>query len=201
MRSLPAPLRDVAERLGRLPGLGPKSALRAGLHLLKMDKSQAEALGQAILELRQKLCFCSRCNALSESDPCPLCADPTRREDQLMVVGDLDSLLTIEEGAFYRGRYLVLGGLLAPLDDSPAERLEFGLLQRLLGEGRVTEVILALGATLDAEATASHIKNLLAGRYPDMPVSRLAQGIPLGAEVKFMDKETLRQSLAYRQKI
>ena len=201
MRSLPAPLREVSERLARLPGLGRKSALRAALHLLAVDRSQADALGRAILEMREKLCFCARCNSLSECDPCCVCSDPQREDNELMVVPDLDSLLAVEEGGFYRGRYLVLGGLLAPLDDVAPEGLQFGLLSRRLAEGGVDELILALGATLEAEATASYIKNLAEERFPQVNVSRLAQGIPLGAEVKFMDRETLRQSLRHRQKI
>ena len=199
--NLPKPLRDVAAGLARLPGLGPKSGLRAALHLLRADKADAEALGRAILEMRDKLTFCSSCGVLAETDPCRLCADPCRDDAQLMVVSDLDSQLALEEGGFFRGRYFVLGGLIAPLDDSPAEKIDFPRLLDRLQQGHVRELVLALGATLEAETTASHIKNLVEGRFPDVAVCRLAQGIPLGAEVKFMDRETLRQSLEHRQKL
>ena len=108
-------------------------------------------------------------------------------------------MLTLEEGNFYKGQYFILGGLLAPLDHSPAESLEMDRLLARLNEGEVRELILALGATAEAEATAGYVREAVQRRFPDVRVTRLAQGIPLGAEVKFMDRETLRQSLRYRQ--
>ena len=107
----------------------------------------------------------------------------------------------MESGAFYQGQYLILGGLLAPLDNIHPDNLELGKLDARLAQGEITEVILALGATVEAENTASFIRSRIAARFPHIAITRLAQGIPLGAEVKFMDKETLRQSLQYRQDI
>ncbi|OIO00549.1 MAG: recombination protein RecR [Desulfovibrionaceae bacterium CG1_02_65_16] len=198
---LPGPLREVAEHLSRLPGLGPKSALRAALALLKLPREQAEAVGRSVLTLRERLCLCSTCASLAESDPCPICADPGRDHAQLCVVAEWDSLLALEEMGLFRGTYLVLGGLLSPLDGVSPQVLEFDLLRRRLDTGQVRELILALGSTLDAENTASHIKNMVAQGYPGVSVSRLAQGIPMGAEVKYMDRETLRQSLMHRQAV
>lgn len=198
---LPAPLREVAEHLARLPGLGPKSALRAALALLKLPREQAEAVGRSVLTLRERLCLCSTCASLAESDPCPICADPARDRGQLCVVSEWDSLLALEEMGLFRGTYLVLGGLLSPLDGVGPQALEFDLLRRRLASGELRELILALGSTLDAENTASHIKNLAAQIAPAVGVSRLAQGIPMGAEVKYMDRETLRQSLVHRQAV
>lgn len=198
---LPGPLREVAEQLARLPGLGPKSALRAALALLKMPREQAEAVGRGVLTLRERLCLCTTCASLAESDPCPICADPGRNREQLCLVAEWDSLLALEEMGMFRGTYLVLGGLLSPLDGVGPQALEFDLLRRRLASGEVRELILALGATLDAENTASHVKNMLAQGFPGISVSRLAQGIPMGAEVKYMDRETLRQSLMHRQAV
>lgn len=198
---LPEPLKAVVDQLSKLPGLGPKSALRAALELLKWPRPRAEALGRSILELREKLFFCERCASLSDCNPCCICADPSRDDSQLMVVGEWDSLLALEEGGFYRGKYLVLGGLLEPLANIDSASLEIERLTRRLEEGKVVEVILALGTTMEAEATASLIKDLASRRFPGVKVSRLAQGIPLGSEVKFVDRETLRQSLQYRQDI
>lgn len=198
---LPEALRTVVDQLAKLPGLGPKSALRAALELLKWPKPKARALGQSILDLREKLFFCERCASLSDCNPCCICADPGRDDSQLMVVAEWDSLLTIEEGGFYKGKFMVLGGLLEPLANVSSSNLEMDRLTRRLEEGRVIEIILALGTTLEAEATASFIKDLVRRRFSDVKVSRLAQGIPLGSEVKFIDRETLRQSLQYRQDI
>jgi recombination protein RecR len=201
VHEIPGPLADVVQRLSRLPGLGPRSALRIGLELLRRPREGTEALGTAILELRRKLCLCSRCRCIAEADPCALCADPARDPAMLCLVSDLDSLLAIEQGGFYNGLYMVLGGLLAPLDGVEPDTLEFEALQRRLGQGQVAELVLALGSTLEAEATASHVKNLVESGHPGVTVTRLAQGIPLGAEVRYVDKETLRQSLLHRQKL
>jgi len=196
---LPKPLREVVDELAALPGLGPKSALRAALTLLKWPRARTGGLGRAILELRDRLHLCGRCLSLSETDPCALCADPGRRGDQLCLVSEWDSLLALEEAGQFTGLYFVLGGLLAPLDGVGADGIEAARLKARLAEGEVAEIILALGTTLEAEATASFIKNLVVRDFPHVRVTRLAQGIPLGSEVKFIDKETLRQSLRYRQ--
>jgi len=201
VQNLPAPLRAVVEQLSKLPGIGPKSALRIALTLLKMPRERAAGVGQSIINLRENLCICEECASLAESSPCPLCSDPNRNHGQLCLVSEWDALLAMEDMNLFKGRYLVLGGLLSPLDGVEPGHLEFDRLKRHLTSGGVTELILALGATMDAESTASYVKNMVENEFPDVKVSRLAQGIPIGGEVKYMDKETLKQSLRYRQKI
>ena len=201
MQRIPEPLKELVDQLARLPGLGPKSAMRAAMSLLKWPEAEVRRLGKGVFDLRDTLHLCGRCGALSDSDPCAVCADATRDASQLCLVAEWDSMLTMEEGNFYRGLYFILGGLLAPLDNSPAESLEMERLFKRLAEGEVKELILALGATADAEATASYVREQVGRRFPGVRVSRLAQGIPLGAEVRFMDRETLRQSLRYRQEL
>ena len=159
---IPEPLKALVEQLARLPGLGPKSAMRAAMTLLKWPEAETRRLGRGIHDLRDNLHLCSRCGGLSSTDPCSVCADAGRTRETLCLVTEWDSMLTLDEG-------------------------------------EVTELILALGATLEAENTASFIRQMVRKRFPQIRVSRLAQGIPLGAEVKYMDKETLRQSLQYRQ--
>ena len=198
-KRIPEPLKALVEQLARLPGLGPKSAMRAAMALLKGPEAETRRLGRGIHDLRDNLHLCSRCGGLASTDPCPVCADAERARDTLCLVTEWDSMLTLDEGGFYRGQYMILGGLLAPLERMDAEGLDTDRLVRRLDEGEVTELILALGATLEAENTATFIRRLVAGRFPHVRISRLAQGIPLGAEVKYMDKETLRQSLQYRQ--
>lgn len=196
---VPEPLSSLVTQLARLPGLGPKSAMRVAMTLLKWPEAQTRNLGRAIAGLRDSLRLCSRCGGLSAVDPCPVCADPARDRGTLCLVTEWDSMLTLDEGGFYRGQYMILGGLLAPLDHVDAGALELDRLTRRLAEGEVTELILALGATLEAENTASFLREMVARRFPGVRISRLAQGIPLGAEVKYMDRETLRQSLRFRQ--
>lgn len=199
MHRLPEPLKAVTDQLSRLPGLGPKSALRVAMTFLKWPESETRRLGKAIHDLRDNLHMCARCGALTDVNPCSVCRDPNRLRDVLCLVADWDSMLTLDSGGFYQGQFLILGGLLAPLDNVHPDTLEMDKLMERLDEGEVREVILALGSTVEAENTASFIRSRLAPRYPQIRVTRLAQGIPLGAEVKFMDKETLRQSLRYRQ--
>lgn len=197
--SLPEPLRALVEQLAHLPGLGTKSALRIAMALLQWPESETRRLGQGIADLRDTLCLCSRCGGLAARDPCPICADSTRDGETLCIVPEWDSLLAMEKGNFYHGLYFVLGGLLESGRQKGSQGFEVGKLLSRLEEGDVKEVILALGSTLDAENTASYLKTLLQRSFPNLKISRLAQGIPLGAEVKFMDHETLRQSLKYRQ--
>ena len=199
MRELPQTLQRVVEQLAALPGLGPKSALRIALTLLKWPKERTSDLGQSIFELRDKLCLCGFCAGISDQDPCAICSDPTRSADQLCLVAEWDSMLLMEQSGGYRGKYLVLGGLLSPLDGIKPESLEMARLRKRLAENQVRELILALGTTLESESTGSYVKNLVEREYPGVHVTRLAQGIPLGTDLKFIDKETLRQSITHRQ--
>ncbi|SMP41862.1 recombination mediator RecR [Desulfonatronum lacustre] len=199
MRELPQTLRDVVDQLAALPGLGPKSALRVALTLLKWPKERTADLGRSILELRDKLCLCGSCAGISDQDPCSICSDPGRSSELLCLVAEWDSMLIMEQSGGYRGKYLVLGGLLSPLDGVKPESLEMGRLRERLSENQVQELILALGTTLESESTGSYVKNLVERDFPGVQVTRLAQGIPLGTDLKFIDKETLRQSITYRQ--
>ncbi|CAM2056642.1 Recombination protein RecR [Desulfovibrionales bacterium] len=201
MAALPAPLEAVVVRLGELPGIGPKSALRIALALLKWPEARTRGLGEAILRLRKELFICSRCNGLADAEPCRLCDDPSRSRDILCLVADWDSLLALDRGGFYRGQYIILGGHFTPIDGTNSQSLKVERLRSRLAEGEVQELVLGLGATLEAEHTASYLRNLTAQEFPKIKVTRLAQGIPLGAEIRYMDRETLRQSLTHRQKI
>ena len=201
MQKLPRSMQLLVDRLSDLPGIGPKSALRMAMTLLKWPEDKTRSLGQSISELREQLCICSQCAALADTDPCSICSDAMREQDKLCLVSEWDSLLVMEESGFFKGRYLVLGGLLSPLDGVRPESLELDKLRRNLQNGRTSEIILALGTTLEAETTGSYIKNMVERDYPHVRVTRLAQGIPLGSDLKFMDKETLKQSMRFRQNI
>ena len=202
---IPEPLRALVEQLARLPGLGPKSAMRAAMTLLKWPESETRRLGRAVHDLRDNLHLCSRCGGLTAVDPCTVCADVSRTGETLCLVSEWDSMLTLEEGGFFRGQYLILGGLLTvgagAGGNMGADSLDMERLTARLEEGLVQELILALGATVEADTTGAFVRGMVSRRFPQVKVTRLAQGIPLGAEVKFMDKETLRQSLQFRQEL
>lgn len=197
--TIPAPLSDLAAQISKLPGMGPKSAMRVVMTLLRWPAEQTRRLGASISSLRDQLHICRRCGGLSTTDVCPICQDATRSQDILCLVTDWDSMMTMDRGGFYRGQYLILGGLLSPLDNRDSDKLDLNRLEDRLAEGQVRELVLALGATLEADNTAIFISELVRKRFPAVRVSRLAQGIPLGGEVRHMDAETLRQSLKYRQ--
>lgn len=199
MERLPQSLKNVINQLSDLPGIGPKSALRLSMTLLKWPEEKVQNLGHSLLELRSSLCLCSQCGGLTEQDPCLICADPNRRGDLLCVVADWDSMLTIDGLGVYRGKYFVLGGLLSPLDGVQSSQLDIQRLKQRLGTEDVRELILALGTTRDSEATESYLVNTLENEFPDIQLSRLAQGIPIGSMLKYVDRETLKQSLSFRQ--
>ena len=201
MDRIPECLKNLVNQFAKFPGLGPKSAMRVAMTLLKWPESEVRSLGQSIFALRDSLHLCVRCGALTDKELCLVCADVERREDLLCLVAEWDSMITLEEGRFFKGRYLILGGLLAPLDNMTIDKLDIERLTSRLAEGQVQEIVFALGATIEAETTIVLIRNLLTKQFPHIKVTRLAQGIPLGAEVKFMDQETLRQSLQYRQEV
>jgi recombination protein RecR len=201
VQRLPSPLQKIVDQFSALPGVGPKSALRMALTLLKWPEESVRSFGRDIEGLRSALHICSRCCGLADSDPCHLCTDPSRTPEQLCLVSEWDSLMVMEESGIFKGRYLILGGLLSPLDGVDAGNLELDRLESILREGQVREVILALGSTMEAEATGSYVHNLLTRSFPGVSVTRLAQGIPLGSEIKYVDRETLKQSLKHRQSL
>lgn len=189
------------EQLARLPGLGPKSAMRAAMTLLKWPISETRRLGRSVHDLRDNLHLCSRCGGLTAADPCSVCTDVSRNTDTLCLVSEWDSMLTLEEGGFFRGQYCILGGLIMAGGQMGMEHLEIDRLTARLDEGQVKELVLALGATVEADTTGGYIRSMVSRRFPGVRVTRLAQGIPLGAEVKFMDRETLRQAMQFRQEL
>lgn len=173
---IPEPLTELVRQLARLPGLGPKSAMRAAMTLLKWPESETRRLGSSIHDLRDKLRLCSRCGALTDTDPCTVCADPARDDSLLCLVAEWDSMLTLEEGAFFRGRYLILGGLLPP-PNMAGESPDLDRLLDRLAEGQVREVILALGATVEGENTAEFIRGLVSRRFPGVVRVRRVKGL------------------------
>ncbi len=199
--NLPQPLRDVVDHFSKLPGLGPKSALKIALYLLEIPEHKVRSLGESIISLRENLTICERCGGFADRSPCDICLDPTRDDSKLCVVSDWDGLMLFETTKIFKGRYLILGGLLSPLEGKNPEHLRIGLLKKRLSEGKVQEVILALGSTKDAELTESFLRDLIVSNYPHIQLTRLAQGIPVGLELKYVDHESLKQSIRYRQKL
>jgi recombination protein RecR len=192
----PPPLERLIEHFTRLPGIGQKSATRVALYVLKTDRRLAEDLAGSLLEVKEKIRFCSVCFNFTDEDPCPICRDPNRANGIICLVEGPGDQLAIEEAGIFKGRYHVLQGVLAPLDGVGPEDLKIGeLLKRIEKEG-VTEIILATNPTAEGEATASYLLQILSNR--NLTITRIALGVPMGGDLKYMDTMTLQHALSSR---
>jgi recombination protein RecR len=195
MSSLPAgpEIEKLVQLLARLPGLGPRSARRAALLLLKKRETLLEPLGQAMREAAAAIRTCETCGNLDTTSPCAVCRDPRRDSHLLCVVEDVADLWALERASVFRGRYHVLGGALSALDGITPEKLNVAPLAARVSNG-VEEVILAMNATVEGQTTAHYLMDILAGS--NAKVTRLAHGVPVGGELDYLDEGTL--SAAYR---
>jgi recombination protein RecR len=187
----------LIQMLARLPGLGPRSARRVALHLLKRKDAALAPLVQALTEAAANVRTCATCGNLDTSDPCGICADPKRDATTMCVVEDVADLWAMERAGAFRGRYHVLGGALSALDGVGPEELRIPRLVERVAAERIGEVILATNATVEGQTTAHYIAERLAGS--GAKVSGLAQGIPVGGELDYLDDGTLSAALKSRR--
>ena len=187
----------LIQLLARLPGLGPRSARRAALHLIRKREELLGPLSEAMRVAHERIVTCSRCGNIDTSDPCGICADPRRDAATLIVVETVADLWALERAQPLRARYHVLGGVLSPLDGVGPEDLNLPKLIERARSGDIREVILAVNATVDGQTTAHYIAQRLAGR--GLTVSGLAQGVPMGGELDFLDDGTIGAALAARR--
>src|SRR5215472_6303807 len=190
-------LDTLIQLLTKLPGLGPRSARRAALHLVRRRESLLEPLASALAKTAETVRPCPVCSNLDAIQPCAICRDPRRDETTICVVEDLADLWALERTGAFRGRYHVLGGTLSALDGIGPDELDIGRLVDRLKPGQ--ELILALNATVDGQATAHYIADCVAGR--GITVSRLAQGVPIGGELDYLDDGTLTAALRARRSL
>lgn len=191
-------LERVIEELARLPGTGRKSARRMAIHLLKQPEQEVLKLSQALINLKKAVIRCSICGTITDSDPCPVCSNPKRRNGTICVVEEFQDVSTIEKTNEFRGRYHVLGGTISPLENIGPDDIRIRqLLERLSGSDEdISEVILALNPDAEGEATSYYINKLL--QNYDVKVTRIAYGIPMGTELEFIDEATLSRAFASR---
>jgi recombination protein RecR len=190
-------LERVIQLLAKLPGLGPRSARRAALHLIKKRDVLMRPLAEALLAAADNVRSCSRCGNLDTSDPCAICADPRRDASVICVVEDVADLWALERTAAFKGRYHVLGGVLSALDGIGPDQLNIAGLIARAKDPAVKEIILATGATVDGQTTAHYLTDRLAGT--DAAVSRLAHGVPVGGELDYLDDGTIAAALRARR--
>lgn len=190
-------LENCVTEISRLPGIGRKTALRLALHLLRQDPGAANALGNAIIEMRKGITYCRVCHNISETELCPVCADQRRDSSTICVVETVKDVMILENTGQYGGLYHVLGGVISPMDGVSPDQLQIDSLVARVAAGGVKEVILALGATMEGDTTGYYIFRKLAP-YPDVTVTQLARGVALGNEIEYTDELTLGRSLQNR---
>ena len=187
----------LIDGLRHLPGVGPKSAQRMTLHLLERDREGAQQIAEAIEVALSKVKNCSRCRNFTELEICEICSDPKRDPSTLCVVEAPADVMAIEQSGSFRGHYYVLMGHLSPLDGIGPDQLGFERLLDLISQGGVQEVILGTNLTVEGQATADYLSDLLQSR--EITVSRLARGVPAGGELEYMDANTLNQAFSDRR--
>jgi recombination protein RecR len=193
----PPVLVGLIDNLSRLPGIGRKTATRLALFLLRQPEERVRALASSITEVKQKIRFCSMCHNFTEDDPCALCRDQARANGAICVVEGPGDMMALEATGAFHGRYHVLGGALSPLSGIGPEDLHLAaLLDRIEPEG-IQEVLLATGSGSEGEATANYLAGLLRSR--GVRVTRIAMGVPMGAELEYVDEATLRRALDARR--
>lgn len=189
----------LTQALARLPGLGPRSARRAVLHLLKKRETALEPLRAALEAVSDRLTTCTICGNVDTTDPCGVCADPRRDQRSLCVVEDVADLWALDRSRLFPGRFHVLGGRLSALDGVRPEDLTIDRLLRRVEEGGIDEVVLAMNATLEGQTTAHYIAERIE-RFP-VRVTQLAHGLPVGGELDYLDEGTLAQALRARRPV
>ena len=192
-------VQDLIDELGRLPGVGPKSAQRIAFHILQTDPVDVRRLAEVLLEVKEKVTFCSFCGNVAEEETCRICRDQRRDPSVICVVEESKDVVAIERTREFRGRYHVLGGAISPIEGVGPDDLRIRELMTRLADGVVTEVILATDPNLEGEATATYLTRLL--RPMGLRVTRLASGLPVGGDLEYADEVTLGRAFEGRRAV
>jgi recombination protein RecR len=192
-------VQDLIDELGRLPGIGPKSAQRIAFHLLQTESDDVTRLVTALTEVKARVRFCEECGNVSEAEKCRICADPRRDQTAICVVEEPKDVVAIERTREFRGKYHVLGGAISPIDGIGPDDLRVRELLTRLASGEVQEVIIATDPNLEGEATATYLSRLL--RDVGLTVTRLASGLPVGGDLEYADEVTLGRAFEGRRRV
>lgn len=190
-------VQDLIDELGRLPGVGPKSAQRIAFHILSADAEDVHRLADALIEVKAKVKFCTVCGNIAEEDLCRVCRDPRRSDNVICVVEEAKDVVAIERTREFRGRYHVLGGAINPMENKGPNDLRIRELLTRLADGKVQEIILAMDPNVEGEATATFLARLLSPM--EIRVTRLASGLPVGGDLEYADEVTLGRAFEGRQ--
>jgi len=199
MQFFPAALQNLSDQFARLPGIGGKTAQRLAFHVLSLPMEEAEEFADAILQAKQQVHTCPRCQNLTDRELCPICDDDTRDFGTICVVAEPKDVIAMERSREFRGVYHVLHGVISPLNHVTQDDIRIRELLQRVGEGTVREVIMATNPDTEGEATAMYISRLL--RPMEVKVTRLAYGVPVGSQLEYADEVTLSRALEGRQEI
>ena len=197
MKAYAQPIKKLIAELGKLPGIGEKTAARLANYILRSTEDDVIKLAESIVEVKRKIKLCKVCLNLTEEETCYICSDTSRDKETICVVEDPDALAAIEESGGYRGTYHVLHGALAPLDGIGPDNLRLGELILRINEGNIKEVIIATNTNVHGESTALLLTKMLKDK--DIKLTRIAMGVPMGGDLKYIDKMTISKSLEFRR--
>jgi len=192
-------IQSLIDELGRLPGIGPKSAQRIAFHVIQSERSDIERLVEVLRTVRERVRFCTVCGNISEENECVICRDPRRDESLICVVEESKDVVAIERTREFKGRYHVLGGAISPIDGVGPDQLRIKELLGRLQDAKVVEVIIATDPNLEGEATATYLSRLI--KPLGVEVSRLASGLPVGGDLEYADEVTLGRAFEGRRKV
>jgi recombination protein RecR len=199
MQHYPESIRALIRNFGKLPGVGEKTAERLAIHILRQPNAEVEQLAQSLLAVKEKIRLCAMCFALSDDERCQICRDESRDEAQLCVVEQPADMVSIEKSGCYNGLYLVLGGVLAPMEGIGPQELRIKELTERIAGGNIDEVIIATGTSVEGESTADYIARQLTPF--SVRVTRIATGVPVGGDLKYVDQLTLKCAMESRHGI
>lgn len=194
----PRALQNLINELALLPSVGPKTAERYAFYLLKQNEEKLTNLSLAIKNLKNDISICSECLAISEMNPCAICADDKRNSELICVVENIQDLIAIEDVGQYQGKYFILGGLITMIDKIGPEQLNLKQLINLIKKNDVKEIILALNFTLEGETTAIYLHKMFKDK---LKITRLARGLPAGSDLEYADQATLKNALKFRNEV
>ncbi len=197
MAVLPEPVEALVSALSRLPGIGPRSAERIALHIVQADASAIHELARVLVLARDRVSTCEICGALTQYQPCAICADPKRDASQVCIVERPVDILSVEKASVFRGRYHVLGGKISPINGVGPEDLRIDKLERRLDQEPIQELIIALPSDVEGDATSYYLQKLFSERK--IKLTRIAQGLPVGSNLEFADELTLNRAISGRR--
>jgi recombination protein RecR len=196
MNYYPSAIQNLIKRLGRLPGIGEKSAERLAMHILRSPRNEAEQLARAILDMKDKIRLCAICFGLSEGETCSLCADSRRNPGIVCVVEQPADMISMERSGAFFGRYHILQGVLSPLDGIGPDNIRIRELMSRIESGGIGEVVIATSTSVEGEATAAYLHDML--QSTGVKITRIASGVPMGGDLKYVDQATLKKAMDTR---